>query len=423
MVKNLNFKIIASNSAWLLLDKFSRIGIGLLVSVWVARYLGPERFGGLAYVVSALIFFQTLAKVGLDGILVRELSSKSVDKNQVLTTAFFIKLISGLISYAIAVSVFFIFESYDLAILMALSGIYLMFQSFDILELWFQSQSQNKKSVIAKLGAYVVVNLCRVWLIYTSKDITYFAFFIAVEMILAAMALCYVFYCSKYKFIWCFSKSLAHKLIKESWPYLLSSLSVVLYMRIDQLMLKNILDEKSLGFYAAGVAISAQLSFIPVILQKTMAPYITRVKEDNPTHYESIIKKIFLLFSISGWFICVFFYLVAEPLITFLYGKDYIASVDVFSVHIFTNLFINLGIAQSIWMILENKGKLALAKTLIGLLVCIFGNLYFIPRFGIVGAAYSAVLAQLFQAVIANAFLAPQIFLLQVKSLMLIKAK
>ncbi|MEK0160754.1 flippase [Pseudoalteromonas piscicida] len=422
-MSNLSFRSVVNNSSWLLFDKLSRIGLGLIVSVWVARYLGPSQFGELAYVVSALIFFQALAKVGLDGILVRELSLNTADKDLILTTAFVIKLFAGFFSYLFSVSLFLIFESPNLTILMAFSGIYLFFQSFDVLELWFQSQSQNKKSVIAKLGAYIAVNLCRIWLIYTGKGINYFAIFIAVEMFMAAVALCYIFLVGNCKFVWRFSKNLAAKFLRESWPYLLSSLSIVLYMRIDQLMLKNLMDEKSLGFYAAGVAISAQLSFVPVILQKTLTPYITRMKEDSPANYKSIIKKIFLVFSVSGWLVCICFYLVSEPLIIFLYGKDFTASADVFSVHIFTNLFINLGIAQSIWMILEKKGKLALAKTLIGLLVCIAGNLYFIPRFGIVGAAYSAVLAQLFQAIIANAFLAPQIFLLQLKSLMLIKVK
>lgn len=421
--KNKNIAIFASNSAWLLFDKFYRLGLGLFVSVWVARYLGPEKFGELAYVISAVIFFQALSRVGLDGVLVRELSLNPINSHELIGTTFVIKLFSGVFSYVLAFLLFYFFETFDSTILMVLVSISLLFQSMDILELWFQSQSKNKSSVIAKLIAYTLVNIGRVLLIVTEQELIYFALLTGLEMLFSSVALAFIYSRSDSFFNWKLSVDLAKKLLRESWPYLLSSISIVLYMRVDQLMVKNLLNPGALGLYAAGVAISVQLSFVPTIIQRTITPFVTRKKVESEEEYQNLLKKIFWVFGILGWLVCIPFYFFSELLIVLLYGEAYAGASEVLAIHIFTNLFINMGIAQTIWMVLEKKGKLALYRTLIGLCVCISSNLMLIPQFGIVGAAVSAVLAQGSQAVLSNIILAPNIFLLQIKSLIFIKAK
>ncbi|EFB9716084.1 hypothetical protein FAD65_22475, partial [Escherichia coli] len=85
---------------------------------------------------------------------------------------------------------------------------------------------------------------------------------------------------------------------------------------------------------------------------------------------------------------------------------------------IFTNLFMYLGVAQSLWIVNERKGKISLFKTILGALVCIIANTILIPKYGIAGAAVSAVLAQLTSAIMANIIVAPKILILQLKCLM-----
>ncbi|EAU2706048.1 hypothetical protein D7D07_26205 [Salmonella enterica] len=86
-----------------------------------------------------------------------------------------------------------------------------------------------------------------------------------------------------------------------------------------------------------------------------------------------------------------------------------------------TNLFICLGIAQSLWIVNERKGLFILYKSLTGLLVCGFSNLILIPLYGIKGAAIAAVLSQLSASMLFNLVFAKKIFLMQIKSLFLIK--
>ncbi len=67
------FRRYFANTSWLFAEKILRMFVGLFVGIWVARYLGPEKYGLLSYAQSFVGFFTAIATLGLDGIVVREL--------------------------------------------------------------------------------------------------------------------------------------------------------------------------------------------------------------------------------------------------------------------------------------------------------------------------------------------------------------
>lgn len=91
-------------------------------------------------------------------------------------------------------------------------------------------------------------------------------------------------------------------------------------------------------------------------------------------------------------------------------GSSYADGAVVLSIHVVTNLFICLGVAQSLWIVNERKGLFILYKSLTGLLVCGFSNLILIPLYGIKGAAIAAVLSQLSASMLFNLVFAKNIF-------------
>ncbi|WP_071821161.1 polysaccharide biosynthesis C-terminal domain-containing protein [Providencia stuartii] len=122
-----------------------------------------------------------------------------------------------------------------------------------------------------------------------------------------------------------------------------------------------------------------------------------------------------------GWLVCIPIAILSHFIVQVLYGDAYITGAPVLTIIVFTNIFINMGVAQSLWIVNERKSKLSLYKTIIGAVVCIVSNIILIPLYGIIGAAISAVLAQFFSAVFANIFLSRKILILQIKSLLLLK--
>jgi O-antigen/teichoic acid export membrane protein len=64
---------VSINSLWLFIDKSVKSLMLLMVGAMVIRYLGPDDYGKLAFVIAIVSFFQPLVNLGFDGIFVREI--------------------------------------------------------------------------------------------------------------------------------------------------------------------------------------------------------------------------------------------------------------------------------------------------------------------------------------------------------------
>lgn len=421
----LDNKLVAviKNSGWLLFDKLTRLFLGLLVGAWVARYLGPEQYGQLAYVLAYLAFFQAVVLLGMDGIIVRELAKDKEKASEILGTAFTLRLIVGIVCWILAVGI--IVGTYgwqdDSVYITLLAGSVLVFQAADTIDLWFQSQSQSKRTVISKLIAYAISNGLKVVLILNKAPLLAFAAVMAVETLIAAISLIYAYRKYPCKGIWFPKKNRALLLLQESWPFIISGLSIIIYMRIDQIFIKEFLGEKDLGIYAAVLPLAMLWTFIPTTLSTSLAPYIARKKTESESGYWLTLSKLFRLYAFIGWLICIPVFIFSDFIVSSLYGADYLAGSNVLKIVVFSNIFINMGLAQSLWILNEGLSKISLYKTLIGACVCLVSNIILIPIYGIYGAAFSAVLAQFFSAVFSNLFFSRELLVMQLKSLLLIR--
>ncbi|ESE41248.1 polysaccharide biosynthesis protein [Shewanella decolorationis S12] len=420
-----NHSLLAAinNSGWLMFDKLIRLVLGLLVSAWVARYLGPAQFGELAYVLAYLAFFQAVALLGMDGIVVRDIAKDKAKAGEILGTVFTLRLIVGFFCWLIAIAGMGLANGWhdSTVYITALVGAGLVFQAADTIDLWFQSQSQSKRTVIAKLMAYIISNGLKIILILNKAPLLAFALVMTIEFLLAALALTYAYRKFTCKQPWQLIKSHAVKLLIESWPFILGGLSIIIYMRIDQIMIKEMLGDVELGIYAAVLPLAMLWTFIPMTLSVSLAPMVARAKQQSEQVYWACLSNIFRGFALLGWLICIPVAIISSYAVELLFGSEYAKGSSVLAVLVFTNLLINMGVAQSLWILNEGKSKLSLYKTIVGAVVCLTSNLILIPQLGIIGAAISAVLAQLSSTILTNVILCRDVFILQIKSLFLIK--
>ena len=415
-----NRKIFLANIVWLSIDKFVRLLVGVIVGAWVARYLGPEEFGLLSYALVFCSFFSAVATLGLDGILVRELSTSNQVANKVLGTAFGLRFIAGIILFGASVLAITSIESdamlIGITIIIALG---LLFQSADVIELWFQSQSQGKKTIFSRGPAYLLANLIKVLIVIKEFSLIYFAFVSFIEILVSSILLFISYKKSTKKIKWIFDGQTARLLLKESWPYLLSTISILVYMRIDQVMIRALAGNAELGIYSAAVGLSSIFNAIPMILLIAAGPIAARLSAENSFAFKKLLCR---LFSVIWWCmlpIGLFMFFFSEFIIYSLYGSKYINAADVLTVHIFTNIPIGLGIIQSLWIVNEKKGALVIYRTCIGAAVNVGLNFLLIPIYGAVGAAFASLVAQSVSAIFFNIFFAPEIFKLQLKSIFL----
>jgi len=400
------------NTGWLLFDRIFRMGVGLLVSAWVARYLGPTQFGELSYVISFIAFFQVIAGIEASGFIIRDISQSRGDASVILGTAIWLRLIFGVFSWALAVLFMYFLhpENYQVILLTAIVGAIMVFQASDTIDLWFQSQSQSKRTVIAKLVAFLFSNGLKIILLIYKAPLVAFAGVMCIEFAASALGLAVAYRRFPTSARWKAEPAQAISLLSLSWPFIVNGLMATTLSRIDQIMLKEMLGEQQLGIYAAAIPISLAWSIIPATLVTSLAPYVAQKMHQNEKLYQEALVKIFRFFAIVALLGALLTALASPWIIKLLYGAEYKASAFVLSTHVFVNLFIFQGMAQHLWVINNNVRTVTVVGTFVSAIICIVSNLLLINRFGIIGAPFSTLLAELFCVVIIPCLLRKDLF-------------
>lgn len=408
---------VLHNALWLLGDKVTKALCLLVISALLARHFGPETYGTLAYALAFIAIFQGIANLGLDSITVREIATNRNRAPEIIGTVFGLRLIAGLTLWPLSTFLAYVFSGTsdgDLQIVALVGGI-LLFQVTDTIDLWFQSQGYNRKTVIAKLSVYIIGSVARLYLLYLNCPLWVFALMATVDTIILSIALSLMYKSFPVEQHWAFKRDQAIAFLREGWPFMLSGVAVLIYARIDQIMIKNMLDDYSLGIYSVAVLISGFFAVIPVSVCTAAAPYVANLKKDSHERYMRAIGLLALSLVILAIGISAFIFLTAEPIIHVLYGEQYAAASDVLKIHIFSTIPLFLGVAQNLWIVNERKGTIILYKTIAGAVVSVVLNLILIPIYGINAAAYVTIITFTVAAVISNILWDKEYFKIQMK--------
>jgi len=373
-----------------------RIIAGLFVGIYVARYLGPEQFGVYSYAVAFVALFGVIAKLGLDGIVVRDLVNQPEKRDIYLGTAFWLKLIGTLLmlsTLAIAVRFTSNDSTTNLYIFIIASG--LIFQSFAVVDSYFQSKVLSKYVSIAKLIQLSLSSVLKLYFIFIQADLFWFVLVSLIDQITLALALAVAYWRQKIgSFFRRFDFGTAKAMLINSWPLILSGIAGILYMRIDQIMIKEMLGEREVGLYSAAVRLSEAWYFVPTIITTSVFPAIVNAKKISQELYQARLQNLYTALVWIAIAVAVPMTFLSDWLITFLYGDIYKDAGQVLIIHIWAGVFVSLGVASGSWFTSENLQQYAFYRTSSGAIINIILNLILIPMVGLIGAAIATVIAQ-----------------------------
>jgi O-antigen/teichoic acid export membrane protein len=196
-------------------------------------------------------------------------------------------------------------------------------------------------------------------------------------------------------------------------------------MKVDQVMIKEILGVVEVGYYSAAVRLSEAWFAIGVIICNSLFPAIVNAKKISEELYYQRIQRLFLFLVVIAYSMSVFVYFSSDYIILFLYGKEFIEASSVLSIHIFSAIFVYLGVSSGRWLIAENKTLLNLYRNIFGMVMNIILKIKFITKYGIVGAAFASLIAYISAFYIMDLFQKDTryIFYLKSKALLLFKEK
>lgn len=396
---------ILDNLGWLLFDRILRVLVGMVVTVSMARYLGPEQFGIVSYALALTALFGMIALLGLTNVVVHELVENPRIAGTTLGSSCALMAVGGFVGYLALVACVLLTRADDEIAKLAsfVIGASILFRCFEIGYYWFESQIQSKYVVRAQAVVFLLASGVKLALIGIGAPLIAFILVLAAQAAATPLVATLVF-----QIMGPGVRSLqfelerARELFRASWPMLMSGVAMMVYMKIDQLMIASIWGDAAVGVYSASVTVSEATYILAVIVTATAYPAILSSRKEGVDIYRTRFQQLLDIMVVLALGVAIPMTLLSDWVVNTLFGSSYSEAADVLKVHIWALLFIFIGVVSNRWFIAEGRQILNLQRTTLGAVVNIALNALWIPRFGLLGAAYATIVAHAVAAFLSD---------------------
>jgi O-antigen/teichoic acid export membrane protein len=204
-----------------------------------------------------------------------------------------------------------------------------------------------------------------------------------------------------------FSRAKATELLRAGVPLTLTGIFLLVYMRIDQVMIRHFMDDGAVGCYAVAVRLSEAWYFVPSVIAASFFPAILRARREDAGVYRRQLQALYELMTWLGIGLAVPVTFLASWVVVLLFGQEFAPAGPVLSLYVWAGVFVFQSIVRGKWIVAENLQRYALVFTALATTVNVVLNAILIPRIGLTGAALATVISCACQSVLVPALFAP----------------
>ncbi|MEH6627076.1 MAG: flippase [Motiliproteus sp.] len=409
-------------------EKFFRFSVGLFVTAWVARYLGVSGFGELSFALSFVFLFSAFSTMGIDTLVVKSFGEDEKENSALITNALLIKVAGSLLAILMSFISICIYKSDDdySQLLVFICSLSFIFQSFSIVDLYFQSKLLSKYSAACSLLSFLIVSLVKIYLIFIESDLIWFAAVNVLEAFILSFFLLYSYYSVVSDGLsFRFSLNKIKSLVVESFPVLVALLSYCLYSRVDQIMLENMLGVGSVGLYSAAYKLYEVPFIITIMLARSLVAVMSDLYKNNIDSYYNQYHYLCRFWTAVSYLLVFFFFFFSPLLVETVFGSEYVGASSILVILSFGQIAYYNAFLRSNHLIISGNSSVMMKTTFCSVFINIFLNYIMIPLWGGVGAALSTVITQFLSLLLFNLFFegAREIGFIQLRSLLLVGPK
>ena len=377
--------------------KVISMGISFLATIFVARHLGPTNYGQLSYAISFVGIFSFIAALGIDSVLYRDLIKYPEKINEYMGSAIVLRMAASIVTIIICMSFAFALSPRDISLLLIfIVSLTFIFSTFQLITYQFQANVNQKYPSILAIIVVLILNILKIIVIAFNKGVIYLAFISLLEPILYAAGYLYfqkkVYGTTKH---WKFDKKIAFSILKDSFPLIFAAAFASIYGRIDQVMIKNMMDATSVGLYSSAVSVSEVWYFIPTLIMAGLFPAIINAKKASEELYDKRIKKLFLLLFVISILTALITTLFSKDLVGIIFGAGFIGASSVLQIYVWSNIGGVLNSFTQQILVAENLTAIISVTTFFGMAANVILNIFWIPRYGMAGAAFASLISYL----------------------------
>ncbi|MFT6632376.1 MAG: O-antigen/teichoic acid export membrane protein [Bacteriovoracaceae bacterium] len=395
---------LISNSSWQILFNILRAVIGFISTAFIANQLGPEKFGEIQYVFSIHYFLQLTELLSHHSILKKMLLDKKFTHDEIMGSSFVINAVSTLtVLVTSSIIASFLYSDNDLLLVFVAAQIGLLARTFNNTSFYFDSKLESKKSAFSQFTGNFLSNVARVIVLLFTKSLFIQAILFSFQFIVTSSTNI-IFYLRSNNsiFSWQINKSVIKYILLKSMPLLFTALTSIIFLKIDIIMLEHLASSTAVGIYSVAVKLSEPWFFISGAIITSFFPSVLMIKTKTIKGYYYKLTRLNSIIFVLGISISIFMTLTAYLWIHYIFGEEFYDSIKILQIHVWGLAFIFWNNLQHLWELKEDFLEYALVKAIFTSILNVVLNLYWIPEYQGVGAAYATVISYFVAGMLFN---------------------
>jgi len=386
---------VFKNTFYQIVGKGLGLLFGLATVALMTRYLGREGFGFYTIAVSYLQFFGTLVDFGLQMATAQMLSRPGVDEKRLFGVILLLRLVSAFLFLGLGAGLIWLMpyglEVKSGAMIVVFSFFFIALQS--VLIGLYQKHLAMAEVAMAEIAGRAIL-FFGVWLAIMG-DYGFYAIMISVTLG-SAVNFLWLFIKSKkylrYQLLW--DKKMALDVWHVSWPLAITiSLSLV-YFRADTIILSFFRPADQVGLYGSAYKVLEIVTQFPYLFLGLMLPLMSNFYITAKELYRQTIQKSFDFLSIIAVPMVFGTWCLAEKIMVFVAGKDFISAGGPLAILIVGAGLIYFGALFGYALVASGLQKKMIAVYLFDAVFSIVAYLLFIPLYGFWAAAILTVMTE-----------------------------
>jgi O-antigen/teichoic acid export membrane protein len=271
----------------------------------------------------------------------------------------------------------------------------LLFTPLNVIDNWFNAFVQARYVSVARVAGALVFAAGMLWLVLAGAGVVAFAVPYVLQSLVVAVALLLLFRARSGMRLadWRFDAGHARDLLAQGWVIYLASFFAIVYLKIDQVMLRWLTEPSEVGVYAVAARLSEVWYFIPTAIVASIFPRLIALRDEDEARFAHRLQQVFDGLATLGMLIALLVTVLAPWLVPLIFGTDYMASTPILVIHTWASVFIFMRAALSRWILIENALYFSLLTQGLGALSNIGLNYMLIPFYGGKGAAWATLIS------------------------------
>ncbi len=405
-MKEYSLKRAFKATGWNILSNVTSILKGLVLSIFLARYLGVNSYGEYAFAISLITILVTICRFGVDSVSIKDLSliRDESQRKLYINSCIRIEMIGSLIAVAVLLIFSFRWRCFSSRYILFLI-IFLLMQVIDVFRCDLQAVYNNRALSVVRSVVYIVGIVVNVACAFLSFGVEVFiTIFVLTEVVVLLIP---VIVEAKNRTLvsldFSYNNDIWHDMaliMRKTLPVWVGAISVSIYMRIDQVMIRTMLNNSELGIYSVVVRIAEAWFFLPTIVATSMLPYFANLHKDDKEIYWNKYEFFANCMMCAGYLFALLISVFGNQIIFLIYGPEYAKAGELIKLYVWGGIPVVIGLVRSIDIYIEDRTLYTCVISIVSAIVNCVLNYILLPVMGIYGAALATIVSYILQSYI-----------------------